>query len=154
MEVEIINFPETKIAVVEYLGVPEKEYEAVKKLVAWRMKNNLPPSDVNKSYGIHYNDPNNVLPSEYRVDICVSIEHEISENSSGIINKTIPAMCCAKARHYGSRENISLVQFLYKEWLPSSNEKLADFPIFFHYVNVGPQVQVADMVTDIYLPII
>lgn len=60
MNIEIVNFPETKIAVVEHFGAPEKEYESVKKLVAWRMANNLPPSDLHKSYGIHYNDPNHV----------------------------------------------------------------------------------------------
>ena len=63
MNIEIVNFPETKIAVVEHCGAPEKEYESVKKLVAWRMENKLPPSDLHKSYGIHYNDPGQVPSS-------------------------------------------------------------------------------------------
>ena len=43
--------------------------------------------------------------------------------------------------------------FLYREWLPQSGERLGDFPIFFHYVNVGPEVKEHDMITDVYLPL-
>ena len=60
----------------------------------------------------------------------------------------------AKARHFGSRETISAAQYLYGQWLPSSDEKAADYPIFFHYVNVGPDVKESEMVTDVYLPIV
>ncbi len=95
MNVEIVEFPETKIAVVEHRGAPEKEYLAVKKLVAWRIENKMAPSDVHKHYGIHYNDPRKVASSEYRVDLCVSVEQDIPENSAGVINKTIPALRCA-----------------------------------------------------------
>jgi AraC family transcriptional regulator len=28
-----------------------------------------------------------------------------------------------------------------------------DFPIFFHYGNVGPDVKEAEMITDVYLPL-
>lgn len=43
--------------------------------------------------------------------------------------------------------------YLYKTWLPASAERLRDFPIFFHYVNVGPDVREEDMITDVYLPL-
>jgi AraC family transcriptional regulator len=42
---------------------------------------------------------------------------------------------------------------LYEDWLPGSGESLRDFPIFFHYVNVGPNVREEDMITDVYLPL-
>jgi AraC family transcriptional regulator len=118
MEVEIVHFPETKIAVVEHLDVPEKEYGSVQKLVAWRMVNKLPPSEIHKSYGIHYNDPRKVLPSEYRVDLCVSVDKEVPANTYGILNKVIPALRCAKVRHFGSRRNVTAAYYLYEEWLP------------------------------------
>jgi AraC family transcriptional regulator len=154
MNIEIVNFPETKVAVVEHLGAPEKEYESVKKLVAWRMANKMPPSDLHKSYGIHYNDPRQVLPLEYRVDLCVSVEQDISANTFGVVNKTIPALRCAKVRHLGSRENVTAARYLHEEWLASSGEQLAEFPVFFHYVNVGPHIQESEMVTDVYLPLL
>jgi len=30
---------------------------------------------------------------------------------------------------------------------------LRDFPIFFHYVNIGPRVKEREMITDVYLPL-
>ena len=39
------------------------------------------------------------------------------------------------------------------KWLPASGEAAGDFPIFFHYVNVGPDVKEAEMITEVYLPI-
>lgn len=87
MDVEIINSPKTKITVVEHHGSPMLENESIKKLIEWRKKNQLPPSDLHRSYGVHYNDPNAVLPLNYRVDLCVSIEHEVAENAYGVVAK-------------------------------------------------------------------
>jgi len=154
LTVKVVDFPETKIAVVEHYGTAEKEYESVKKLVAWRMANKLPPSDLHKSYGIHYNDPSKVAATDYRVDLGVSVQENVAANTFGVINKMIPALRCAKVRHLGSRENVTAARYLYDEWLTSSDEQLAEFPIFFHYVNVGPHIQESDMMTDVYLPII
>lgn len=154
MNVDIVNFPKTKVAVIEHLGSPRLEHESVKKLIAWRIENKLPLSDAHRNYGVHYNDPRKVSPLEYRVDICLSVEHEVLDNSYGVITKTIPELRCAKARHFGSRENISAAQYLYEQWLPNSGEKIAGYPIFFHYINVGPTVQESEMVTDVYLPIV
>jgi AraC family transcriptional regulator len=154
MEVKIVNFPETKIAVIEHHGPPELEHESVKKLVSWRIANKLPPSDVHRSYGIHFNNPKQIAPSDYRVDLCVSVEHVVEENEFGVVNKVIPALRCGKARHYGSRNNVSAAQYLFEQWLPQSGEKCAKFPLFFHYLNVGPEIKEDDMVTDVYLPIL
>ena len=153
MNVEIVNFPETKVAVIEHHGSPKLEHESIYKLVSWRLENKLPPSDLHRSYGIHYNDPNKVSPSDYRVDLCVSVAHDVVKNSHGVVTKIIPANRCAKVRYFGSRKNVIAAIILYEEWLPNSGEKLAEFPIFFHYVNVGPQIKESKMITDVYLPI-
>ena len=57
------------------------------------------------------------------------------------------------ARHLGSRRFNAAAVYLYREWLPQSGESLGAFPIFFHYVNVGPDVREDDMITDVYLPL-
>ncbi len=154
MNVEIVDFPKTKVAVIEHLGSPELEHESVKKLIAWRIENKLPQSDTHRNYGVHYNDPRKVLSSDYRVDICLSVKRDVLDNSYGVITKTIPALRCAKARHLGSRENVIAARYLYEQWLPNNGEKIAEYPIFFHYVNVGPKVQESEMITDVYLPIV
>ena len=60
---------------------------------------------------------------------------------------------CALARHLGSRAHNEAAVFLYREWLPRSGEMPGDFPMFFHYVNVGPDVREDEMITDVYLPL-
>ncbi len=152
MDVIIIDFPETKVAVVEYRGAPELEYEAAKKLIAWRMEHRLSPA-IHQSYGIHFDDPVTTPPERYRVDFCVSHDDEVEINSYGVVSKLIPAGRCAVVRYLGPRDNITAARELYENWLPSSGEKLRDFPIFFHYVNVGPDIKSAEMITDVYLPL-
>jgi len=154
MNIEIVTFPETKVAVIEHRGAPALEQESIRRLIAWRIENQLPPSNLHRSYGIHYNNPRKVSPAEYRVDFCVAVEQEVLKNSFGVINKVIPELHCAKARHYGSRQNVTTAQYLYEQWLPSSGEQLAEFPIFFHYVNVGENIQESNMITDVYLPLL
>jgi len=154
MEVEIVQFPETRVAAIEYQGPPDMEHEAVQRLIAWRKENNLPPSSEHRNYGLHYNDPRKVPPEEYRVDICISVDSEIPSNPYGVINKVIPACRCARARHMGSRHNVTAAAYLYEKWLPESSETFAQLPVIFHYVNVGPDVKEHEMITDVYLPLI
>ena len=153
MQVEIVTFPETPVAVVEHLGPPELEYESIMRLVAWRKANGLPPSEAHRSYGLHYNDPAAVPPEEYRVDLCVSFDGDIAPNQQGVTRKVIPQLRCARARHLGSRHRVTAADYLYSEWLPHSGEQMADYPIIFHYVNVGPAIKEADMISDVYLPL-
>jgi len=152
MEVKIVNFPETKVAVLEHHGSPALEHDSVKKLIAWRIENKLPP-DKHKNYGVHYNNPATTPPESYRVDLCISVEREVTKNSHGIINKIIPSGRCAVARHIGSRNNVIAAAYLYEQWLPNSGEKIRDYPLFFHYVNVGKDIKEQDMITDVYLPL-
>ena len=152
MEARIVEFLETRVAAAEHCGPPELEYETSKRLIAWRMQNRLSPGN-HRTYGVHYTDPYATPPSDHRVDFCVSYEQLVQPNPQGIVNKVIPASRCALARHWGSRSHNSAAIFLCRDWLPYSGESLGDFPIFFHYVNVGPHIQEHEMITDVYLPL-
>jgi len=152
MDVRIVEFPETPVAAVEHRGPPQLEHETAKRLVAWRLRNQL-PRDQHRSYGVHYTDPYSTPPADHRVDFCLSVEFEVSPNAEGVINKIIPGGRCAVARHIGSRAHNAAAVFLYREWLPQSGETVGEFPMFFHYVNVGPDVREQDMITDVYLPL-
>jgi len=147
-----VHFPETRVAAIEHRGPPQLEHVTARKLIDWRIANRL-SRDLHRSYGVHYTDPRTTSPSEHRVDFCVSYEGEMAPNPHGIIIKVIPANRCALARHLGSRAHNAAAVYLCEQWLARSGEALGDFPIFFHYVNVGPEVQEADMVTDVYLPL-
>lgn len=151
-DVQIFQFPETKVAALEHRGSPHREHETVRKLIAWRIENGLPP-ERHRSYGVHYHDPRTTPPAEYRADFCLSFDEDVPPNPQGVVQKIIPGGRCAMVRHLGSREFISAAVFLREIWLPASEETLRDFPMFFHYVNVGPSVREHEMVTDVYLPL-
>ena len=153
MNVEIVEFPETKVVAVEHFGPPELEHETVRKLIAWKLENRLVDPSKHRSYGVHYTDPHTTPPHEHHVDFCLSVEDEVDGNVYGIVNKVIPANRCARARDVGSRSNNKAAVYLYEEWLPKSGEELGEFPIFFHYVNVGSDVTEDQMITDVYLPL-
>lgn len=153
MEVKIVTFPETKVVAVEHLGPPALEYDTVRKLVAWKLENRLLDQLKHRSYGIHYTNPRITPPSDHRVDFCLSFDEDVGPNPYGIRNMVIPSLRCAFARDVGSRSNNKAAVYLYETWLPQSSESLNDFPIFFHYVNVGPNVREEEMITDVYLPL-
>jgi GyrI-like small molecule binding protein len=76
VDVQIVHFPETKIAALEHRAPPHLEYETVRRLIEWRLANRLHP-DRHRSYGVHYNDPRTTPPADYRADFGVSVEHEM-----------------------------------------------------------------------------
>jgi len=152
LRVTLKDFPLTPIALVQHKGAPNQEYLTVKKLIAWRIENKI-STENHQSYGIHYTDPTSTPSQDHRVDFCVSYQTEIKNNPYGVIKGQIPAGRCAVARHLGSREDISTAVVLF-DWFKTSGETLRDYPLFFHYVNVGPNIKPSDMITDVYLPIV
>lgn len=152
MNVEIVHFPETRVAAVEHQGSTANVYESTRKLIEWRIRNRVSP-DRHRTYGVHH-DLRTYAESGYRIDICVSFDREVTPNPEGVVAKVIPGGRCARVRYVGSREHIPVVAPLFTEWLPRSGEKLRDFPLFFHYVNVGPDVAEHEMITDVYLPLV
>ncbi len=153
MEVEIVTFPETRVAIIEHRGSPALEYSTVRKLVAWKLENCLLDQSKYRSYGIHYTDPFDTPPTEHRVDFCLSVDKDVAPNPYGIETRIIPSMRCAFACDVGSRSNNQAATYLYKTWLPQSGETRRDFPMIFHYVNVGPHVRKEEMITHVYLPL-
>ncbi|PCI61855.1 MAG: AraC family transcriptional regulator [Gammaproteobacteria bacterium] len=154
MNVEIITFAETKIAVLEHRGSPALLNNSISRFIEWRKSSGLSPVNRCNTYGIAYDDPATTVAKDFRFDICGVIKTEVPENTQGVITKTIPAGRCAKIRHLGSHEQMDdKIRALYSQWLPESGEELRDFPCFFHYINLFPQVEEHQLITDIYLPL-
>jgi AraC family transcriptional regulator len=149
--VEIVTFPETKVAALEHRGAADDIYNTTRRFIEWRRANAVSPT-TSRTYGIHYTR-RDAPPEEYRMDICASIEIDVAPNTYGVVTKIIPALRCARMQHLGSRDYIACAEFLHREWLPNSGESAGDFPLIFHYVNVGPDVRDHDMITDVYLPL-
>lgn len=154
MQVDIVDFPETRVAVIEHRGGAMLEHQTVRKLVAFKLEQGLTDPDLYRHFGLHYlDDPDG---RDSRVDFCLSIDAlagELPENKEGIREGRIQASRCAHARDVGSRNDNRAARFLFDTWLPSGDEQPSGLPMIFHYVNVGPGVQPADMITDVYLPL-
>src|SRR5690242_12658608 len=101
MEVEIVTFPETKVACIIHHGSPELEHETARKLIAWKLENRLLDQLKYRNYGLHYTDPRNTSPAEHHVGFCLSVEQDVGPNPYGIRTKLIPAQRCARARDVG-----------------------------------------------------
>ena len=151
--VTIVTFPQTRVAGIRHVGHPSREHETVRKLVAWKLERRLLDQSRYRTYGLHYTDPRSAAPAEHRVDFCLSYDGEIEPNAHGVVEMTIPSMRCAMARDIGSRLDNKAARYLYEEWLPRSGEEVADLPLVFHYVNVGPSVKESEAITDVYLPL-
>jgi AraC family transcriptional regulator len=65
-----------------------------------------------------------------------------------------PETNVAAIEHFGSTDlEHDTVGKLIAWKLEQGGELLGNFPIFFHYVNVGPNVREEEMITDVYLPL-
>jgi AraC family transcriptional regulator len=153
MNVSIVIFPQTRVASISHIGSPSHEHDTARKLIEWKIQHRLLDQSRFRSYGLHYADPRTAEPSNYRVDFCLSIESAVAANQLGIVEGTIPSLKCALARDVGSRTNNKAARYLYDQWLPQSGERMADHPVIFHYVNVGPSVTAEEAITDVYLPL-
>jgi len=152
--IEIVNFPETNVAVLEHRAAPNLIGNSIATFISWRKEHSLPPSK-SKTFNFIYDDPNITPPNEYRFDIACGISGDVCENAQGVIKKIIPAGLCAKYRLLGSDDRLgTVIQFLYSQWLASSGFELRDFPLFIERVSFYPDVNEAETITDIYLPVL
>jgi AraC family transcriptional regulator len=152
--VAIVDFAETKVAIFEHRGDPRLIEESVERFKAWRRRNHLPPS-ASATFNILYEDPEEVAPEIFRIDLCAAVDSEMIDSESGIIAGTIPKGRCAVLRHIGSDKALGeSIRELCEEWLPLSGEQRRDFPIFLQRVVFPPDVPENETVIDIFLPIV
>lgn len=154
MNVTIVDFEETRVALLEHRGAPALVNDSAMRFIQWRKESGLSPVKTSKTFGIAYDDPEQTEPENFRFDICGSVRQEIPDNPQGVKNSTIPGGRCAVVRHLGSHDRLGeSARYLYQQWLPESGEELRDFPLFFHYLNLMSDTAERDLITDVYLPL-
>ena len=154
MEVKIVEFEKTNVAVLEHRGAPGLVNDSVGVFIEWRKASGLSPVKSSKTFGIVYDNPDTTEPEQFRFDICGSVSEDVPDNPQGVVNKAIPRGRCAVVRHHGSHDWIgTCAYYLYRDWLPESGEELRDFPLYFHYLNLLPETPEHELITDIYLPL-
>ncbi|REL29318.1 AraC family transcriptional regulator [Thalassotalea euphylliae] len=153
-QVDIVDFPKTKIAVIEHRGSPNLLGATIQRFIEWRKLKRLPPSK-SKTFNLVYDDSRITPPEAYRFDVCCQVDTDIQANEQGVVGKEIPAGKCAKIRHVGSEDTLgTAIDYLYANWLEASEYELRDFPIFLERVSFFPEVAEHEMTTDVYLPIL
>lgn len=154
MDVRIVDFEATKVALLEHHGSPDRVLETAGKFIRWRKETGLSPVKSSKTFGIPYSDPNTTEPGDFRWDVCGSIDGDVPDNSYGVKTGVIPGGRCAVVRHKGSHDTLEQsIYYVYREWLPNSGEEIRDYPCFFHYLNLIHEVDECDLLTDIYFPL-
>ncbi len=152
-EIRIVDFPETRIAVLEHRGDPRRLNDTVRHFIAWRRENRLPPQ-VSATFNILHNDPTNTPPDDYRLDFCAAVTTSVAPNDHGVVGRAIPAGRCATFRVKGPDEVVGpLLIRLYREWLPGSGEEPRDFPPFLQRVTLVPQVPEHEAIVDVFVPL-
>jgi len=152
-DVRIVQFPETRVAVFEHRGPPARIGDSIRAFIAWRKQRHLHPGR-HATFNLFYDDPYQVDPADYRIDLCVAVDQAMHDDASGIVDKIIPAGRCAVLRHIGSDDLLhASISSLYAEWLPQSGEEPRDFPLFVQRVSFFPDVPEHEAVTDIFLPL-
>jgi AraC family transcriptional regulator len=151
--VTIVDFPETRIAVLEHRGDHRLLGNTIRTFISWRRENRLPPR-ASATFNLLYGDPDTTPPDEFRMDLCVAIKGPVPTNTFGIVEGVIPAGRCAALRHRGSDDGLGItLDRLYREWLPGSGEELRDFPPFVQRVASFPEVPEHESVVDVFLPL-
>ena len=154
MQVKIVEFPETRVAMLEHRGPSALVNESVRQFIEWRMQSGQSPVASSRSFGIPYGNPDTTPPQDFRFAICGEIHEAVAPNAFGVGELTIPGGRCAVVRHMGSPDHIGETIYpIYRDWLPTSNEELRDHPLFFHYLSVYPQTPQDQWQTDVYVPL-
>ncbi|EGQ8533383.1 AraC family transcriptional regulator [Vibrio parahaemolyticus] len=154
MNVSIIDFKARDVALIEHCGSPRLVLETAANFVQWRKTTGLSPVKTSETFGVPYSDPDQTPEAAFRFDICGTHQGEVPENVFGVKAGVIPGGRCAVAIHKGSHDTIGeTVYYLYRNWLPESNENVRDYPCFFQYLNFVHEVDECELLTKVYLPI-
>jgi len=151
--VRIVDFPETGVAIMAHRGDPAMIDQTIRRLIAWRKANHLPPSR-NATFNILHADPAKIPPAEFRLDLCVATERDLGDPEAGVEMGVLPAGRCAVLRHVGSDDGLAAAfAHLYGIWLPASGEAVGEAPPFLQRVRFFPDVAEHEAVVDIFLPL-
>ena len=151
--VRIVDFPVTRVAVLTHRGDPRTVGATVQRFIAWRREHRLPPA-THATFNVFHDNPHEVDPATYRMDLCVALDTDVPPNPLGITSQHLPSGRCAVLRHTGPDTALeAAIVHLYRDWLPTSGETPRDAPLFAQRVSFPPEVAADEAVVDLYLPL-
>ena len=151
--VDIVERDAVPVAAIAHRGDPARLGDTIRTFIAWRREHRLHPS-VSATYNVVYDNPDDVPPEAFRMDLCAATHAPVAPNAAGVTAKTLAGGRYAVLRHTGSDDTLGQsVTSLYADWLPASGEELRDAPLLFQRVRFYPDVPEHEAITDILLPL-
>ena len=149
--VEIVMVDEIYLATMTHKGHPSELHNTINKFIAWRKSHGL-SSNASRTFNLFRDDPNQVTPEEFTVDLCAQISTHFNEFSEEVTKTVLPKGRYAKLRHIGKESLLQrTIENLYRKWLVESKESPKDFPLIIERITLYPDVEACDNIIDIYL---
>ncbi len=102
---------------------------------------------------IYYNDPKITASEKLRTDICLAI-HKLAEPKGEVGLRQLESGKYAVFSYQGSYEHLgSVYDTIYGKWLPGSDYRLRDVPVFEKYLNNPEKTVPEKLKTEIYVPV-
>lgn len=150
MEVRIETLDDIEIARVRHVGPYGEVGPCFERLFEWVATIGARPGRV---LGIYHDDPSVVAPERLRADACVEVRTDASP-PPGVVMDTIAAGRYAVYTHRGPYDGLpEAYKLLYGMWLPQSGEEVGDRPCLEMYHNSPVDTALAQLVTDVCLPL-
>ncbi len=150
--VTLKTIPDLEVVSIKHQGAYNKIGQAYDQLFGWLGKHGLLDAHM-RVLSIGYDDPATVPADELRSRACAAVSKSCTPEA--------PVECViieggryAVLRYKGSYEALpAIYQWLFGTWLLQSGCELRDAPPFEEYLNTPLDTAPADLLTDIYLPL-
>jgi len=154
MRIDIVNMKAIKVAALEHKGDPETLHQSVETFRTWRKGSGCSPVATKRTFGVARSNPEARPAQAFHFDVCGEVETDVPENEYGVINKEIEGGRYGRLRYKGSRSLLNdKANAIFRNWLPASDERKRDAPVFFEYLNITADAPESEMITDIYVPL-
>jgi AraC family transcriptional regulator len=148
--VRIVDFPETRVAIMAHRGDRALVPETVRRFILWRKANTLPPHR-HATFNLVHGAPDQGPPEDFRLDLCVATDRPLAEDGSGVKAGVMAGGRCAVLRHMTGDDGLAAaVAWLCGEWLRQSGEEAQGARPFLQRF---PGLPGHDLVVDIFLPL-
>jgi AraC family transcriptional regulator len=144
--------PDTRVVFVRHTGPYAHVGQAWEKLCGFAAARNL-FGPTTAMIGIGLDDPKITSEDKIRYDACLTVDTSVAP-AGEVGVQTIPGGRYAVFLHAGPYGQFAdTYDAIFRDWLPTSGEKLRDQPAFELYLNSPDRTPPADLRTEIWVPL-
>jgi AraC family transcriptional regulator len=151
-EVEIVDIDPFRVAAIQHRGDYQLISKAFEKLSAAAATQGF-FTDGTRTLGVYHDDPSAVAEAELRATACMTVPDDWAP-SGEIEEARIEGGRYARIVHTGPYTELTKpYDWLYRTWLPESDEEPRNLPCLEEYLNDPRQVSAKDLQTAVMLPL-